>query len=274
MSEQEYILGTDRDELTRLAVQHRIWSDTAVASWKRAGVTTGSKVLDLGCGPGHATFDMAQLVSESGSVVGADASQRFINFLNEQAKLRHVPQVSAQVVDAENLQATFATKTFDVVYTRWLLCWLKHPEKAIKGVFDSLKPGGRFVIHDYFNWQSMTAAPRSEAIDKLVRAALKSFNEGGGDIDIAARLPEILRKTGFSVQHKDVHLRLAHGGKPDGVMAWPLTWWRTYGPKLVQMGHLTQQELKAALDDINVVENSEDKFFVMPPVFEFIAVKP
>lgn len=272
-NENEYILGTDVDERSRLAIQHRIWSDVAVAAWKKAGVGEGSRVLDLGCGPGHATFDVAQLVSEKGAVVGADASQRFVNYLNEQAKLRHVPQVSAQVVDAENLQATLAPQIFDVVYTRWLLCWLKNPAKAIAGVHHSLKSGGRFVIHDYFNWKTFSSGPRSQAIDKMVSAALKSFEAGGGDIDIGARLPKLLREAGFTLEHLDTHLRVARGGTNDGTIAWPLTWWRTYAPKLVQMGYLTSEECAAALRDTEEVALSAEKFFVCPPLFEFIAVK-
>lgn len=271
--EQEYVLGTDRDELERLGIQHRIWSDAAVQAWKRAAILPGDRVLDLGCGPGHATFDLAQMVGDRGAVVGADVSQRFISNLNEQAKLRHLPQVSGVIVDAENLQKTLSSQSFDAAYTRWLLCWLKSPEKAIEGVFQALKPGGRFIIHDYFNWKSFSIGPRSAAVEKMVEAAVKSFEDRDGDVDVAAKIPSILKKVGFEIYSTDVHLRVARGGGKDGTIAWPLTWWRTYGPKLVQMGYLSKEDCNDALTDMTSVETSDERFFVCPPVFEFIAVR-
>ncbi len=271
--ENEYILGTDSDELSRLGIQHRIWSDVAVSAWKRAGIMPGSHVLDLGCGPGHTTFEIANLTTESGLVLGVDESERFTNYLNDQSKIRNIPQVRSQIADAENLTSTLKTQKFDVVYTRWVLCWLRNPEKAIAEVAKALKPGGRFVIHEYFNWKSFTSAPRSKAIDKMVAQAVISFEKAGADIDIAGRLPKMLREAGFELKHLDTHVRMARGGGMDSTISWPVTWWRTYGPKLEQMGYLTSEECAAALSDVDAVEQSADKYFLCPPVFEFIATK-
>ncbi len=268
--EREYILGTGTDELSRLGIQHRVWADAAVGAWKKAAVLPGSHVLDLGCGPGHATFDIAQMVTETGRVLGVDASPRFLGYLNSQAKSRGLPHVSAQEGDAENLLATLPKASFDVVYCRWVLCWLKHPEKALAGIRDVLKPGGRAVIHDYFNWQAMTSAPRSEAISKMVMAAVASFRDGGGDIDISSRLPKLIRESGMTLDNFEVHQRVARGGGRDGMLAWILTWWRTYGPKLVEMGKLSQADYSLAASDLKKLEADEDLFFFCPPLFEFI----
>ena len=56
-SEHEYVLGTDRAELERLGLQHQLWSEHAPRAWERAGFQRGMKLLDVGCGPGFATFD-------------------------------------------------------------------------------------------------------------------------------------------------------------------------------------------------------------------------
>ena len=47
------------------------WPDTA-ALFKRAGLTTGMRCMDLGCGGGEVTMEMARWVSPSGSAVGID----------------------------------------------------------------------------------------------------------------------------------------------------------------------------------------------------------
>lgn len=275
-AEREYVLGTGQDELVRLEIQHRLWSDATVAAWRRAGIGPGSRVLDLGSGPGHATFDLAQLVTPEGLVVAVDQSQGFIDHINRAAASRAVRQIRALVSEAERL-AGEVTKLapFDAVYIRWMLCFVPDPAKVLASVRGVLAPGGRLVIHDYFNWGSMSPAPRMPSIDRFVEASMASWRERGGDPDIVARLPGLLAQAGFRLEHMDMHARLARGGRPQGrpdpMMAWPMTWWRTYAPKLVAMGRLTQAECDRGLADLELVERDERRFFVCPPVYELIA---
>lgn len=60
--EIEYVLGTDDAELARLGFQHQVWARVTVAAWEHAGFHRGATLLDVGCGPGYATFDLASLV--------------------------------------------------------------------------------------------------------------------------------------------------------------------------------------------------------------------
>jgi ubiquinone/menaquinone biosynthesis C-methylase UbiE len=273
----EYVLGTDADELSRLGLQHRIWADAAVAAWKRAGIGPGSRVMDVGCGPGYATFDLAQMVTESGHILAIDESPSFIDFLNSQAKARGVPQIQACVGDAHKLADVVACHSngglYDAIYCRWVLCWLKEPARALAGMCAALKADGRIIIHDYFNWRAMTMAPRSDAVEKMVLAAVDSFGERNADLDISARLPALLRASGFTENHFEVYQRVARGGGSDATLAWPLSWWRTYGPKLVKMQRLSPQDLSQALQDLDELERNPDQFFLCPPLFEFIATR-
>ena len=120
---------------------------------------------------------------------------------------------------------------------------------------------------------STGSAPRSSAVEKMVLAAVSSFEDRNADIDIAAKLPSMLHASGFEVLHFDVHQRVARGGGLDSTLAWPLTWWRTYGPKLVQLGKLSKQDCNDAMDDLDDLENNPDRFFVCPALYEIIAIK-
>ena len=51
-AERTYFLGTHDEELERLGLQHRVWRPTVLDCWRRAGIGPGSKVLDVGAGPG------------------------------------------------------------------------------------------------------------------------------------------------------------------------------------------------------------------------------
>jgi len=269
---KEYVLGTGNDELARLALHHRVWADVAAAAWKRAGVGPGSKVLDLGCGPGYASFDLSQLVTSSGDICAVDESQSFLNYLSTQARAQGLNQIRTQLGDAQKLSESFPSgEKFDAIYIRWVLTWLPYPEKALNEIRKMLKPGGKVIIHDYFNWKAMTIAPRSPGVDAMIKAAVESFIENKGDPDIAARLPAMLRESGFELKHFDSFSRVARGGGRDSTVHWVLNWWRTYGPKLVQQGRLSESDFALAMKDLDSLEKNEDQFFYCPPVFEFIA---
>ena len=58
-AERTYFLGTHDEELERLGLQHSVWRPTVLDCWRRAGIGPGSKVLDVGAGPGFAAADLA-----------------------------------------------------------------------------------------------------------------------------------------------------------------------------------------------------------------------
>lgn len=62
----DYVLGTHEAEIARLALQHRVWRESMLAAWRRAGVRSGWKAIDVGAGPGNATWDLAEAVGAAG----------------------------------------------------------------------------------------------------------------------------------------------------------------------------------------------------------------
>jgi ubiquinone/menaquinone biosynthesis C-methylase UbiE len=77
-AEKEYVLGTGDEELARLGLQHRAWRLRALAAWRAAEIGPGQTVLDVGCGPGYASLDLAEMVGPCGRVVALDKSERFL----------------------------------------------------------------------------------------------------------------------------------------------------------------------------------------------------
>lgn len=95
---------------------------------------SGERILDLGCGTGHLIYKIANSGAE---VAGVDSASTMI----VQART-HYPNLSFDVVDATNLQFT---EQFDAVFSNAVLHWIKEPEKVLAGVWQALRPGGRFV---------------------------------------------------------------------------------------------------------------------------------
>jgi SAM-dependent methyltransferase len=270
-TDREYVLGTGADELERLGLQHRLWSDAAHALWKLARIEPGQRVLDVGCGPGYAAFDLAQIVQGRGAVLGIDESTAFVDHLAAQAAARGLTQVSARAGDVQRLgELVEPGAPFDVAWARWVLCFVPRPEDVVAGVARALRPGGRFAIQDYFNYTAMTAAPRREAHTRVVEATARSWRARGGDPDVVARLPRLLHEHGFRVEHFAQQQRIARPG--DSMWHWAASWWRNYVPKLVEMGELAPDDGRRFFEEWSSMRRETD-FVVLPTVYEIVAVR-
>src|SRR5437879_2430252 len=113
-----YVLGTDDEELSRLGLQHRVWRPTVLKVWADAGITEGSRVVDLGCGPGFATFDLAEIAGPGGAVLGIERSPKFLNFARAESQRRGFNQV--KFLEADLMRDLEFGATYDAVWCRWI----------------------------------------------------------------------------------------------------------------------------------------------------------
>ncbi|MFY0546135.1 class I SAM-dependent methyltransferase [Brevibacillus sp. H7] len=98
------------------------------------GPAPGEAILDLGCGTGDLTNELA----EAGAVpTGIDLSPAMIELAREK-----YPSLRFLVADAETYRSE---ESFDGVFSNAALHWMKRPEAVIRTVRHALRPGGRFV---------------------------------------------------------------------------------------------------------------------------------
>jgi len=272
--ENDYVLGTGTDESVRLGLQHRLWSAATHDLWEKAAIQPGQTVMDLGCGPGHATLDLAQIVGPSGRVVAIDESAAFLKQLHDAAVHRKALHIERVLGDVQDLSEVMAGEddTVDVAYARWVFCFLERPEDVIKGLGSIVKRGGRVVIQDYFNYErSLTLAPRREAFSRVISAVAASWRARGGDTDIMGRLPTMLQTHGFRVDHIGVVQRIARPGS--SLWHWPNSFWQTFLPKLVESGFITREDKEAFDAAWDEASNDPGSFVQLPPVYELVATR-
>src|SRR5260370_15673661 len=94
----------------------------------------GERILDLGCGTGQLTNEIA---STGAHVIGMDSAVDMIG----QARLNY-PKIEFRLVDARSFRVT---EPFDAVFSNAALHWIPEAESVIESVQLALKPGGRFV---------------------------------------------------------------------------------------------------------------------------------
>ena len=125
-------------ELARLGLQHRVWRSTALACWGPARITVGSRVLDVGAGPGFATVDLAEVVGPTGEVVAVERSARYAGHTAAACRARGLDHVRFDELDlmADPLPA----EGLHAAWCRWVACFV--PDPGLPGGAGS-PPSGR-----------------------------------------------------------------------------------------------------------------------------------
>ncbi len=99
-------------------------------------------VLDLGCGDGKITAELAKLLPR-GKALGIDSSPEMIAFAREKFPAGQWPNLSFEVMDASAI--AFEEK-FDLVFSNAALHWILDHRPVLKGIYQSLKPGGKVQL--------------------------------------------------------------------------------------------------------------------------------
>ncbi|MFN0152421.1 MAG: class I SAM-dependent methyltransferase [bacterium] len=268
--ERDYVLGTSDDEVWRLGFQHRVWGAEAFEIWRRAGFAPGDVVLDVGCGPGYGTIDLAHVVSPNGRVIAIDESRKFLDILRERLTPFDASMIDLRHGDIQRLDIPAAS--VQGAYTRWVLCFVPDPEAVIAGVARALAPGAAFAIQDYFNYTSLTLAPRGPALARVVDAVEKSWRARGGDCDIMSRIPAYCLKHGLEIEEIRTHVRVARPGTL--LWKWPEVFFHGFAPALVAGEFITAQDEADYRAEWDARTADPGSFFMTPPVVDLIARKP
>ncbi|MDT0557263.1 methyltransferase domain-containing protein [Ichthyenterobacterium sp. W332] len=271
MSQQEtnaYILGTETAELHRLGLQHQVWSSEAIKGWELAGFTAGQTLLDLGCGPGFCTKELAYITGQDGKVIGIDKSAHYITFLNVVSKQFNL-NIETQCCDFEDMD--LQPNSIDGVFDRWALAWVNNPKSVLKQLHTALKPGAKVVTQEYFDWSTLQTEPNFPRLTKAIKAALQSFQDQNGMIDIGRNLPVYFRDCGYEVIHTRPLTKMVT--PKEFAWQWPKSFFHIYFPKLVGAGYLTQTEVDDALLDFITLEQRPEATIFTPAMREVIAKK-
>lgn len=150
-------------------------------------------LLDVGCGPGNITADLASRVL-AGSVVGLDQSAEVIARASADFSARAHPNLSFRQGDVFHLD--FADETFDVVYIHQVLQHLSEPVNALREIRRVLKPEGILAARDA-DYGAFVWYPSDPVLDKWMVLYHRVTARNGGDADGGRHLKKWVRAAGF-----------------------------------------------------------------------------
>jgi SAM-dependent methyltransferase len=267
--ERDYVLGTHDEEIERLALQHRVWRARALEAWRRAGVTIGQTVLDIGCGPGFAALDLAEIVGPTGRVEALDRSRRFLDTLEAMRRRRGLDQITAHELDLD--QDRLPAVRADVAWSRWVFAFVKRPRDLLGRVAQALKPGGAIVMHEYVHYGTWRMTPRSADFERFVQTVMDSWRASGGEPDIGLDLPRWLEELGFEIRSLIPIIDIVD---PSNFMwQWPRAFVDVGLRRLVELGDLTEQQAHAVTRAFADGEATPGTRIVTPAVLEIVAVR-
>jgi SAM-dependent methyltransferase len=150
-------------------------------------------ILDVGCGPGTITVDLARHVPE-GYVVGVEYANKPLSAARQLAETEQVTNVQFAIGDALHLNK-YADDTFDVVHTHQMLQHVSDPVRALKEMRRVVKPGGIIAARDIaaFNWY-----PRFPELDLWHKLHVKVGKDLGGNPDPGSYIHVWAQEAGFA----------------------------------------------------------------------------
>ncbi len=269
-NERDYVLGTHDEEITRLGVQNEVWRPYATAAWKRAGFAPGQTLLDLGCGPGWATLDLAALAGPGGRVVGIDRSRRFLDALAAEAGARGLAHVTAIEQDLDEPRLPVAG--VDGIWSRWVHAFVREPRALLARAVAALKPGGALVLHEYSDYRTWKLSPPNAEFEGFVQEVMASWRASGGEPDIGRALPGWLGELGVEVRSLTP---LQFAPRPgDDMWRWPSVFVDVGVRRLVDLGRLDAARGDRVVRAYEEHARTPGAFQLTPVVLEIVAVKP
>jgi ubiquinone/menaquinone biosynthesis C-methylase UbiE len=127
----------------------------------------GERVLDVGCGCGHTTLQVAELVGSTGSVVGLDISAPMVDRAIARAAEAQLSNATFFVADAQTIGVEAIANHVDAVISRFGVMFFADPKVAFANIAAMTKPGGRL---SFVCWQTPQNNPWMAALGRELAA--------------------------------------------------------------------------------------------------------
>jgi ubiquinone/menaquinone biosynthesis C-methylase UbiE len=181
---ERYVIRGGREGYERLRLLARDrWTDTSDL-FRRAGLSPAVRCVDLGCGGGEVTFEIARLIGPDGLVAGVDMDEVKLDLARRSAAERGVRNVSFRALNVNDWSEPDA---YDFVYCRFLLQHLSRPVDLLRRMWEAVRQGGVIVVEDA-DFDGWYCHPPNDGLDFFLRTYSQVIKRRGGDHGIGRKL--------------------------------------------------------------------------------------
>jgi ubiquinone/menaquinone biosynthesis C-methylase UbiE len=233
-------MGHDDRERRRLSLQASILNPLSDQLLRRAGLSAGFRVLDIGCGIGELSMVAARLVGPGGRVTGIDIDEGALAIASARAREQGLDQID---FSHSNISDYRTDATFDAVIGRHILIHTPDPRAVVAMARSFLKPGGVAVFQEYdFSviHRPFPEAPLCERIFEVFREFFAKIGHG----NIGTRLFHLFAEEGFSSPQCRVEYPM-DGGADSPFYEWIAESFRSIMPRADALGLVRSDEVVA-----------------------------
>jgi ubiquinone/menaquinone biosynthesis C-methylase UbiE len=195
----DYIMEDPREALRlEVKVDPRAW----VQKYLAHRIRVGAEVLSVGCGPGVIIRELCTL-DDSIRATGLDISEERV----QEAKQRNRENAQANFVRGDAQAMDFASNSFDLVYSRMLLEYLKEKERAVREMARVCKRGGTVLLQD-LDGQLLWHYPEDPLVQSTVEKVVRALAVTGFDPFVGRKLFSLAHRAGL--KNIDVQVECYH----------------------------------------------------------------
>jgi ubiquinone/menaquinone biosynthesis C-methylase UbiE len=258
---ERYMIRGGRRGYERLQLLHRArWPETA-ALLGRVGVRPGDECLDVGCGGGEVTLELARLVGPRGRATGLDLDEVKLELAREAAAARGVANVEFRVADVNGWSETEA---YDLVYSRFLLQHLSRPVELLQRMWAAVRPGGAIVVEDA-DFGGLFCDPPDASFEFYARMLPAALARHGGDATAGRKLYRYALQAGIPAP--ELTLRQGHGFEGDTKFL-AVSTLDAIADAIVSEGLANRGEVDAAIADLAAFTEQPDTLIGDPRTFQ------
>lgn len=158
----------------------------------KAILRPGLSVLDVGCGTGAITKDIAKAIGPSGKIIGIDNTDKFI----QSGNVLYTDVSNMQLLHRDLFEFN-TDEPFDLIVCARTLQWMSRVKEALKKMKDMLRKDGTISILDYDHTAIEWSPAPPESMILFYKSFLKWREDAGMNNRIAKDLPELLHEAGF-----------------------------------------------------------------------------
>ena len=262
-----YVIQGGEEGKARLRIlSHALWP-TTLNLLQRAGIKPGMACLDVGCGGGDVTLEMARLIGSSGRVTGIDMDSTKLQLAQQDAERQTVANLKFLALDIADLDYE---AEYDFVYARLLLTHLRDPAQALHRMLKATKPGGVVVVED-MDHSGVFCHPPSSALEQHVSLYNQVARSRGADPEIGPKLPALFHQVGL----QDVNLLHVQPAFKEGTgkQIHQITL-QNIAPALMAAGIATEAEIAALFSELADFAQDAQTIMSFPRIFQVWAYRP
>jgi len=264
---EHYILATGGRDTKRLQLLHEVYGPATEVLLRRAGLRSGLRVVEIGCGSGNTACWVAEQLAPEGSVLAVDVSPEQIEQARQQAERRSLPNIEFQVADAYSPR--LPEGTFDLAYCRMVLMHLTRPAEALSAMRALVRPGG-VVVCEEMDLGCWLCDPPAEAMTRFFALNADLGERRGENFSLGVSLHQLFRKVGFTQPEVGSNFALAVRGERKRLLGMTFV---EFAPELVQEGIASQDEVDRIAADLMALADDETTLFGFPLVVQVWATR-